>query len=171
MKFKVSFLLLLFASECWAWDPIGDLVTPDRIIRNVSREIENANRDVERVKSESDSQAKIIEAQEAKAKQDEEAVNELLELSKKLDEGRIELIKQKEELVEEKKKLEKSKAELEQRESFYATGFFSALFTTLLAGFGLVVKFPTMRLERELLKLQIQEKERSINGAGANNGV
>jgi hypothetical protein len=42
--FLVILQLLIFPSVSIAWDPLGDITHPDRIIRNVQREIGGANR-------------------------------------------------------------------------------------------------------------------------------
>jgi hypothetical protein len=51
-------LVLLFASvPARAWDPIGDITHPDRIVRNVGRELDNAGREVDRMRLEAQAQA------------------------------------------------------------------------------------------------------------------
>ncbi|MDX8130395.1 hypothetical protein QLH52_24100 [Methylomonas sp. OY6] len=42
--FTVIFIFTIFPSISLAWDPIGDLTHPDRIVRNVQREVSGANR-------------------------------------------------------------------------------------------------------------------------------
>ncbi|WP_250456271.1 DUF4157 domain-containing protein [Caballeronia sp. ATUFL_M2_KS44] len=51
-------LLLLSTSEyAGAWDPIGDITHPDRIVRNVGREVDNAGRAVDKARLEAQAQA------------------------------------------------------------------------------------------------------------------
>lgn len=52
MLFRIFLLVAcstLTFSPCWAWDPIGDITHPDRIVRNVARETGNAVRDIPNV--------------------------------------------------------------------------------------------------------------------------
>ena len=48
----VSSLLLFCCAPAFAWDPIGDITHPDRIVRNVGRELDNAGKEIDRVRLE-----------------------------------------------------------------------------------------------------------------------
>jgi hypothetical protein len=50
-------LPLAFADASFAWDPIGDITHPDRILRNVGRELDNAGREADRIRLEAQAQA------------------------------------------------------------------------------------------------------------------
>ncbi|MDT3678903.1 MAG: DUF4157 domain-containing protein [Burkholderiaceae bacterium] len=50
-------LLALIASPTLAWDPIGDITHPERIVRNVGRELDNAGRELDRYRLEAQAQA------------------------------------------------------------------------------------------------------------------
>ncbi|MGY1520254.1 eCIS core domain-containing protein [Luteimonas sp. A482] len=50
-------LLTLATVPVLAWDPIGDITNPGRIIRNVGRELDNAGREVDRARIEAQAQA------------------------------------------------------------------------------------------------------------------
>jgi hypothetical protein len=55
-----SALLALVGSTSFnaaAWDPIGDITHPDRIVRNVGREADNAGREIDRMRLEAQAQA------------------------------------------------------------------------------------------------------------------
>jgi len=49
--------LSMVSASATAWDPIGDITHPDRIVRNVGRELDNAGREVDRVRLEGQAQA------------------------------------------------------------------------------------------------------------------
>ena len=55
--FTAISLLLCLQSTSYAWDPIGDITHPDRIVRNVGRELDNAGREVDRIRLEGQAQA------------------------------------------------------------------------------------------------------------------
>lgn len=56
---KSALLLALCAASTTsdAWDPIGDITHPERIFRNVGRELDNAGREVDRIRIEAQAQA------------------------------------------------------------------------------------------------------------------
>ena len=50
-------VLLLGAGSSWSWDPIGDITHPERILRNVGREVGNAGAELDRMRLEANAQA------------------------------------------------------------------------------------------------------------------
>jgi DNA repair exonuclease SbcCD ATPase subunit len=65
-------------------------------------------------------------------------------------------------LQKEKAALEKEKIDLEWREGFFSKGFFASLVAALAAIIGLIAKVPATRLQKELLRLEIREKQLAI---------
>ena len=48
---------------------------------------------------------------------------------------------------------------MEKREQLFSVGFYAALLTAIVAIIGIIVRFPSLRLERRLMLLEIDEKE------------
>ncbi|WP_457443812.1 eCIS core domain-containing protein [Roseateles sp. P5_E4] len=56
-SFAALCLIAFFSGPSAAWDPIGDITHPERIVRNVGRELDNAGREVDRIRLEAQAQA------------------------------------------------------------------------------------------------------------------
>ena len=88
---------------------------------------------------------------------------ELLEAERvKIENRKIELEADKDRLEQEKIALQKEKEQLEGQKELFSMGFYASLLAAILAIIGLVSRLPNMKLEREMMKLQLVEKERSI---------
>lgn len=59
MKFAFAAfsMVSLVSTSVLAWDPIGDITNPGRIVRNVGRELDNAGQQIDRVRLEANAQA------------------------------------------------------------------------------------------------------------------
>lgn len=55
--------------------------------------------------------------------------------------------------------IEKEKAEVERNAQLLSFGFFTSLITTMIAIFGFLINLPTIFLDRQLKKLEIEEKK------------
>lgn len=95
--------------------------------------------------------------------------NELADFSEEL-EKQQEFLQQERDLLEndidvlkmKRKKLIEEQKTLESEKRFFATGFYSTLFATIIAIFGIILRVPTIRLERRLKRLEILEKEHQL---------
>ncbi len=88
---------------------------------------------------------------------------ELLEAERvKIEKQKMELEGDKKRLEEEKQTLQKDKEKLEGQKELFSMGFYASLLAAVLAVIGLVTRLPNMKLEREMMKLEMLEKEKSI---------
>jgi Domain of unknown function (DUF4157) len=55
-NYLLWFVLVLVSPVVMAWDPIGDITNPGRIVRNVGRELDNAGKEVDRIRLEGQAQ-------------------------------------------------------------------------------------------------------------------
>lgn len=177
MRWSIIIFLGLYSVEAYSWDPLGDITHPDRILRNVQRELDNATKAVTDVSTSTAPASEVERALRNKIDASDKAAAELERLVRETDEGRKQLIFQKEELLKvqaqlqadkdklaaEKEALRAEKVILENKKDLYATGLYSSLIAGALALSTVLMRLSTIRLEREYLKAQISEKS-TANG-------
>ena len=76
----------------------------------------------------------------------------------------LKLQQEKASLETEKASLLADKADLEKRERIWSPGFLAALLTALVALASVIGKFPMLRLDMQLKRLEIKEKELALEG-------
>ena len=90
------------------------------------------------------------------------AESKLVEINSKIKElGEISL-----QIEEDRDNLKVEKADVERKADLLSVGFYASLTTTMIAIFGFLINLPTIRLERELKRLQIEEKKLIISHGG-----
>jgi hypothetical protein len=159
----MAVLVTLLSANVHAAGFLGDVARSiNKSVVDAGKSIDKANQNVGRAVESAASpaaRADIIRAQvaiqeaEAKQKEVEARFVELAVMSEKVD--------------AEKQTLEKEKNALEAREKLFSMGFYASFTTSLLAIFGLVVKIPQSKLEKQLKLLEIQEKELTIKERAA----
>ncbi len=92
----------------------------------------------------------------------QEVIKQQQSVSAQLDELALagkELQKEKATLIQDKVALQRDKDDLEKREKLFSTGFYALLITALVGFVGVIGKFPMMRLDMQLKRLEIKERE------------
>jgi hypothetical protein len=70
-------------------------------------------------------------------------------------------------LVEQRTQLEKNKVELQRQKELFATGLFAALIALAAAVIGQIPKWATLLLDRELKRLDIQQRRKALEEPAA----
>ena len=133
-------------------------------MEKAGQELDNAHRDIKQgLPSEQVAEGRLalVRAQEA-LKEADAKKKEIEEMIKSIEVASNNLEDEKDNLLKEKSALIKDKSDLESREKLFTMGFYASFSTALIAIFGIMFKLPTVRLERKLKALEIQEKETVI---------
>ncbi len=93
----------------------------------------------------------------------EASVKEVEQNLKEYDSKMKELANLSLEIENERDELKIQKAEIERKAELFSMGFYTSLTTTVVAIFGFVFHLPTAKLDRQLKKLEIEEKQYSLS--------
>ena len=171
-KLSTLFLLLSISSPALSGGLIADILRDTGIINaDAARALDKAHRDIKQavpdygVAEESASLAvreaikkaneKAIRDKEEITKSVNEAESKLKEINIKLDQIKKLSLK----IEAERDQLAKDKTDLEGREKLFSMGFYATLATTIVAVFGIFIRWPNSKLERKLKALEIEHKE------------
>lgn len=139
------------------------------IAEDLEKKVQESNEAIEEVKKEI-----VSKIQDEKLRQQADEIvkqekDRRHEIESKLRELKVEgekIFFEKQKIAEENKELAKRRDDLERRnakliqdEKLWSMGFYASLFTVIVVILGHIMRFPTARLERRLLRLQIAGKE------------